>query len=99
MPTLPLELVFEIAQHAWNSNLHPLERKALLSSALLVNTLWTAAFIAVLATDVHQPFMNYYFKFLSGDSVIFRFATHPQALSNIRRSLTLYIANDTLPSI
>jgi hypothetical protein len=102
MPTLPLELVFEIAQHAWNSNLHPLERKALLSSTLLVNTLWTAAFIAVLATDVHildRPFIKYYFKLLSGDSVIFRFATHPQALSDICRSLTLYIANDTLPSI
>ncbi|KAJ2915464.1 hypothetical protein MD484_g4950, partial [Candolleomyces efflorescens] len=102
MSTLPVELVFEVARHAWDSSLRPLERKALLSSALLVNTLWTAAFVAVLATEVHildRPFMNYYLKLLNGDSVISRFAPPPQVISGICRSLTLYISNDTLPSI
>jgi hypothetical protein len=101
MPTLPLELVFEIAQHAWNSNLHPVDRRALLYSILLVNRLWIAAFTAVVATDVHvldRPFMNYYFKLVRGDSAILRLAAYPHPLNDICRSLTLYIANDTVPS-
>ncbi len=63
-PTLPVELITEIIQTAWDFPLSNDERRDLFYSSCLVNRDWLDIFIRIALTDVHIFSPEYLGSFL-----------------------------------